>query len=63
MLQLGIEAYDFLEFPLDFGMNQEIAIYCTNIGVIRWSAHICNPSWIPSTPSDQSSIDILVTIT
>jgi hypothetical protein len=29
MLQLGIEAYDFLEFPLDFGMNQEIAIYCT----------------------------------
>ena len=34
-----------------------------NIGVIRWSAYICNPSWIPSTPSDQSSIDILVTIT
>ena len=29
MLQLGIEAYNVLEFPLDFGMNQEIAIYCT----------------------------------
>lgn len=29
MLQLGIEACDFLEFPLDFGINQELVICCT----------------------------------
>lgn len=29
MLQLGIGAYNFLDFPLDFRMNQEIEIYCT----------------------------------